>query len=186
MSPHCIAERAGDVKRALHGTRLREAKGQSSLSYFGVIHGTNDLSDRMVVLLVDDDRNDQALFALAVDQADAPLWVHNTPDCQQAIDYLEGHGRYADRALHPAPNLVLLDLKMDVGDGFEFLAWRQHSEQFRSLPVILFTGSQYQRDIERALQMGATAHLNKPLAFRELVAAVKQICALAKQLYARH
>jgi CheY-like chemotaxis protein len=34
------------------------------------------------------------------------------PDGEQAIDYLAGKGRFADRARHPLPALVLLDINM--------------------------------------------------------------------------
>lgn len=136
----------------------------------------------LTVLLVDDDRNDQALFSLAVAQTQSSMAVQCATDGAQAIDYLEGRGEFGDRSLYPLPHLVLLDLKMEIGDGFDFLAWRQRHREFRSLPVILFTGSQYQQDIRRAFEMGATAHVAKPLAFKELLTAIDRIRELALNL----
>ncbi len=138
--------------------------------------------NKPVVLLVDDDRNDQALFALAVEQTDAPLWVQTVQSVQQATAYLEGRGKFADRNLHPEPRLVLLDLKMELGDGFEFLEWRKQTKPFSSIPVVIFTGHQYKTDIERALKLGAYAHVHKPMSFREMKSAVVRISELASKI----
>jgi CheY-like chemotaxis protein len=139
-----------------------------------------------VVLLVDDDRNDQALFSLAVAQTNSSIWVQTACDEQEAEDYLNGRGRFADRDLHPYPDMVLLDLKMDVGDGFDFLDWRQQHPQFSSLPVVIFTGSHYQADIKRAMAMGANAHVSKPLTFNQLKMTIQEIWELGKQLHISH
>ena len=139
-----------------------------------------------MVLLVDDDRNDQALFSLAVAQTNASIWVQTAGDEQEAEDYLNGRGQFADRDLHPFPDMVLLDLKMDVGDGFDFLEWRQQHAEFSTLPVVIFTGSHYQGDIKRALAMGANAHVTKPLTFNQLKITVREIWELGKQLHAIH
>lgn len=135
---------------------------------------------RLVVLHVDDDHNDMALFALAIEQTDTPIWVQTAFGTTEAIAYLEGKGRYADRNLHPMPNLVLLDLKMHAGDGFEFLERRKDSN-FAAVPVVIFTGNQNQDDIERALKLGATRHIEKPMSFKELMAAAGRIWAYGKE-----
>ncbi len=135
------------------------------------------------MLLVDDDHNDMALFALAVEQTDTPIWVQTALGVQQAIAYLEGQGQYADRRLHPKPDLVLLDLKMHMGDGFEFLEWRRKSPQHAGTQVVVFTGNQYQSDIQRALQLGATSHIHKPMSYKELKLTVREIWEWGNRLY---
>ncbi len=138
-------------------------------------NSTGNLGQQLVVLLIDDDHNDMALFALAVDQTDTPMWVQTALGIQQGIAYLEGRGQYSDRDLHPLPNLILLDLKMHMGDGFEFLDWRQKFPQFQNIPVLVFSGNQYQSDLQRALALGATSHVHKPMSYKELKATVREI-----------
>jgi DNA-binding NarL/FixJ family response regulator len=78
------------------------------------------------------------------------------------------------------PDLVLLDLRLGTGDGFELLAnW---SHQRPHLPVLVL--SQGDEDIyaERALRAGARGYLMKDQAADEVVAAVRTV--LAGQLYA--
>ncbi len=162
-----------------------ESCGGRKTNYFdtpGVETKSCSPENKTVVLLVDDDRNDMALFTLAVEQTEAPLWVQTAQGIQQATAYLEGRGGFGDRNLHPQPALVLLDLKMDMGDGFEFLEWRRKSKKFASLPVVVFTGHQYKTDIERALKLGANGYVDKPMSFQELKGAVQQIVELAKKL----
>ncbi len=137
-----------------------------------------------MVLLVDDDHNDMALFALAVEQTDTPIWVQTALGIQEAMAYLQGTSKYSDRNLHPEPQLILLDLKMDSGDGFDFLQWRRQSGRFLAIPVVIFTGNQNQADLERAVSLGATTHIEKPMSFQELKATVRQIWRYGREMAA--
>lgn len=76
-----------------------------------------------------------------------------------AIMDLAGEGIYADRAIYPFPDLVVLDLKMPGQNGFDVLAWiREHR-----LPVltVVYSDSDEPEDIERALALGAFDYQRK-------------------------
>jgi CheY-like chemotaxis protein len=133
------------------------------------------------VLLVDDDHNDCVLFGIAVEKTDLNFWLQSVPDGQQAIDYLDGRDPYADRSLHPLPDLVVLDLDMRLTGGLEFLDWRRASYSFSSLPVVIFSGFAYKGAIETALAMGATTFIPKPLEFDGWKAVVRQIWELGME-----
>jgi CheY-like chemotaxis protein len=114
------------------------------------------------VLLVDDDEHDPLLFDVLAESTRFNLRLSTARDGQQAIDYLEGRGEYADRRLYPLPDLVVLDLKMPYADGFHFLEWRKNSAGFGSLPVVVFSGSARKEDTENALGLGANRFFIKP------------------------
>jgi CheY-like chemotaxis protein len=64
------------------------------------------------ILLVEDEENDVFFFQRAVTKAGILNPVQVAWDGQQAIDYLRGVGKFAQRAEFPLPSLVLLDLKL--------------------------------------------------------------------------
>jgi CheY-like chemotaxis protein len=120
------------------------------------------MEPRLYILLVDDDHADLALFGIAVDKTDLDIWLQTLTSGQQAIDYLEAKGVYADRSLHPLPDVVVLDLKMPQVSGFDFLAWRKASPVFASIPVVVLSGSDDSAEIRRTVEMGANKHMAKP------------------------
>lgn len=128
------------------------------------------------ILLVDDD--DCALLGIAVNMTDLNISLQTVTDGEQAIDYLEGRGDYADRSMHPVPDLVVLDLDTRLTEGLAFLDWRRASASFAALPVVIFSGIAYKGAIDTALAMGANAFVAKPLEFAGWESVVQQIWSL--------
>ncbi len=124
--------------------------------------------ERLPVLVVED--NDDDVFILRRAFRDSklanPLFI--VTDGQEALDYLRGHGRFADRTAFPFPSLVLLDLKLPFVSGLEVLEWIQSQPFKSSLLVIILTSSAEDRDIHRAYHLGARAYLTKPPASKTL------------------
>ena len=88
-------------------------------------------------------------------------------DGQQAIDYLQGVGKFADRQKFPLPSLVLLDLKLPYVMGLDVLKWiRQQPGE--PLVVIVLTASAEPTDIAAAYRLGANGFLIKPAGARAL------------------
>ena len=130
---------------------------------------------QLTVLHIDDDRNDTELFRAAARKANAQFSIHTVSDAEQAMAYLNGRDIYANRKSYPIPALVLLDLKMPRATGFEVLSWIRNHPEVGNLPVVVFSGSELQADIQRAYAAGADSYLVKPLGFNELVNLVKSI-----------
>src|SRR5205807_5891563 len=87
---------------------------------------------------------------------------------EEAIEYLKGEGKFADRQEHPLPSLLLLDLNMPLRNGFEVLEWLRLQPGLRRLLVIVFTSSQLPEDVNRAFELGANSYLVKPHDFKKL------------------
>lgn len=136
------------------------------------------LSERrnsLTVLHVDDDPNDTALLRAASSKAEVDFELHNVEDGEEAIAYLSGQGKYADRAKYRIPVLVLLDLKLPRSTGFEILKWIRNDPGLCSLPIIVLSGSELHEDIRLAYAEGANSYLVKPLGFSALVDLIKSI-----------
>lgn len=120
------------------------------------------------VLLVEDDLNDIFLVKRAFKMArlDAPLQV--VTDGEEAIQYLRGTGKYADRAAHPVPHLVVMDIKMPRRSGFEVLEWIKQDGPLRRIPTVIVSSSDRPEDVNRAYELGANAYMVKPVDFRSV------------------
>ena len=125
------------------------------------------------VLQVEDDANDIYLVDYAFSQAGVPRCVKAVRDVPEAIAYLSGSGGFGERAEHPLPKLVLLDLQLPGGSGFEVLDWIREKSDLSGLPVVIFSSSSRSEDIETAYQKGANAYLVKPSGMDELLPVVK-------------
>ena len=90
--------------------------------------------------------------------------VHAVGDGDQAIQYLAGEGKYADRAAYPFPALFLLDLKMPVKDGLEVLRWlHEHPDIPSKLPVVVLSSAELPTETQMAYAMDIQACIVKPL-----------------------
>jgi len=133
-----------------------------------------------VVLIVDDNPDDIELLRLAFEKAKAPCAVMSACDGQEAIRYISGEGKYADRKLFPMPLLVLLDLNMPRVNGFDVLAWIQKNATSTFPLVITLSYSHLESDIRRAYNLGTSAYIAKPVDLDSSVSLVKLLINLER------
>ena len=126
------------------------------------------------ILQVEDDPNDVFLLQQAMKKAGVANPMQVAADGQEAIDYLKGAGRFANRKEFPLPCLVLLDLKLPYVMGLEVLKWIRQQPGV-PLVVILLTASREEADIAGAYSLGANGFLVKPTEASKLVDMVKAI-----------
>lgn len=112
------------------------------------------------LLLVEDNEDDVFLMRRALRASTGNVSLHVVSDGQEALDYLQGAGQYADRDLYPPPDLVFLDLKLPYVHGFEVLEWVQSNAPH--LAVIVLTSSPEERDRGKAERLGARSYMVKP------------------------
>ena len=126
------------------------------------------------ILQVEDDPNDVFFLQHAMKKAGLANPIQVASDGQEAIDYLQGAGKFADREQFPFPSLVLLDLKLPHVMGLDVLKWiRQQSGM--TLVVLILTASGEDADIEAAYRLGANGFLVKPSEATKLQDMVKAI-----------
>jgi CheY-like chemotaxis protein len=127
------------------------------------------------ILLVEDDINDVFFFQRAMQKAAIPLEVQVARDGQEAITYLSGEGEFADREKYPLPCLIVLDLNMPRKNGFEVLEWLRQTPPLDTVPAVILTSSQAERDRQQACDLGALAYFVKPGDPSQLVELLKLI-----------
>ncbi len=120
------------------------------------------------VLAVEDDVIDARFIERAGIESGLFQSLRVLGSAEEAQVYLRGEEPYADRAAHPFPNLLLLDLKLRGMGGLDFLRWIRQSPALRSMPVVVLTGMVGASSLNRAYELGIEAYLVKPLGVREL------------------
>ena len=125
------------------------------------------------ILIVEDDQNDQMFFLAAFHSIGVQDPIHLTNSGSEAIAYLRGEGRFADRVRYAYPTFLITDLKMPHGDGFTVLEHlRRHSER-PIIPTVVFTSSDDPDDVKRAYFLGANCYHRKPTGYGELQAQLR-------------
>ena len=131
--------------------------------------------NHLPILAADDEETDCLLLKLALKQAGLPNPLVLVQDGQAAVDYLTGAPPYDNRADHPLPGLLLLDLKMPRMNGFEVLEWLANRPDFKHVPVVVLSSSSDEADIEQARRMGACDYRVKPHDFRKLISLLQEV-----------
>lgn len=109
---------------------------------------------RKTCLLVDDDEDDSEIFALAVSEADPSV------DCIFASDAVSALAMLEDKLF--VPDFIFLDLNMPLMSGRECLVEIRKRQHLSDTPVIIYTTSASQRDMEDTHQLGASFFITKP------------------------
>ena len=129
----------------------------------------------MEILLVEDNPNDEELTLYALKKNNIANHIQVVHDGAEALDYLFCTGDYAHRRVDDVPKVILLDLKLPKVDGMEVLEQIKKDERTRSLPVVVLTSSQEERDIVESYQLGVNSYIVKPVDFEQFVEAVRHL-----------
>jgi CheY-like chemotaxis protein len=114
------------------------------------------------ILLAEDDEDDIVLIQRAMQKARLLNPLRVVRDGEEALNYLAGESRYANRQKYPIPFLLLLDLHMPKQNGFDVLCWIRNRPELRRMKVAVLTSSSDEHDYSTAMQLGAHSYFNKP------------------------
>lgn len=127
----------------------------------------------MVILLVEDNPDDEALTLRALRKNNITNEVVVARDGAQALDYLFGTGESNGRTV--TPQVILLDLKLPKIDGLEVLRRIRSEQKTKLLPVVILTSSNEERDRMEGYGLGANSYVRKPVDFVQFTEAVRQL-----------
>ena len=134
------------------------------------------MSPPAALLVVEDEPNDVLFIRRGLARAGILEGPQETRDGEEAVAYLEGRPPFEDRAKHPLPSLILLDLKLPRRSGLEVLAWlRKQPGPLGETPVIVLTSSKEQSDMDRAAALGVLAYHVKPVSYSDFMSRVESI-----------
>ena len=130
---------------------------------------------KKTILIVEDTEDDVFFLKRALRDSgiDHPLSI--AIDGKQALDYLQGNGDYANRAQHPLPFLILLDLKLPYVMGLDVLKWIRAQPEYADTLVVVLTSSQHDRDMTETFRLGGNAYMIKPATPVKLLEMIKNL-----------
>jgi len=117
------------------------------------------------ILIVEDNPGHERLTRYALKKSRIRVVCSVVKDGQEVLDYLRGHPPFGDRATHPVPDLILLDLNLPKRDGREVLGIIMADPAFRNIPVVVLSTSDREEDIRNAMEMGAAEYISKSTGF---------------------
>jgi CheY-like chemotaxis protein len=133
------------------------------------------VTQKNVLLLVEDNPDDEELTLLAFEQSPIANEVVVAHDGVEALDYLFGTGIHADRNLSVMPALILLDLQLPRINGLEVLQRLRADPRTKLLPVVILTTSNEQQDLINSYSLGCNSYIRKPVDYDQFMTAVQQL-----------
>lgn len=105
--------------------------------------------------MIDDDTDDQKIFALALEDLDFPVDCHYAQDGSKIIEQLKNESGLT-------PDFIFIDLNMPCMNGRQCLSEIRKIPRLMHTPVIIYSTSSQQKDIDETRALGATAYISKP------------------------
>ena len=123
------------------------------------------MTNNIEILLVEDNMSDAEMTIRALKKINLANHLLHVKDGALALDFIFAEGDYSDRPIESQPKLVMLDLKMPKVNGKEVLLKIKSDERTKKIPVVIFTSSKEDPDIQTCYGMGANGYVVKPVEF---------------------
>jgi CheY-like chemotaxis protein len=125
-----------------------------------------------IILLIEDNDDHAEITEFYIHECGKNLEVIRFRDGKEAIEHIVEirHNRNISY-----PWLVLLDLNLPKYSGHEVLAKIKTEPLLKQIPVVIFTTSNSNKDIEQALKSGANTYIQKPAEPDEFFPTINQM-----------
>jgi CheY-like chemotaxis protein len=138
-------------------------------SVFSMVKVLNPLP-MVHVLIVDDDEDDRDLLTIAIHELDPKVNCILARNGEEALQGLR-------QQKLSKPDLIFLDLNMPRISGVQFLRELKADRSVQDIPVVIYTTSKQEGDLEMSKKLGAVHFLTKPTSFTELCRMIADVFA---------
>lgn len=121
------------------------------------------LNEKISILLVEDNPAHAEIVIRSFEAYDMSNNIYHVEDGQEALDYLYNEGSYHSPNGTKMPDLIILDLRLPKVDGIEVLRRIKSDAKFKTIPVIILTTSESDKDIAKAYTNYVNSYLVKPI-----------------------
>ena len=120
------------------------------------------------ILIVDDDEDDCYIFNEAVEAMNEDHVVFRACDCNELFGLLK----------RESIDIIFLDIRMPLRDGKQCLKEIKATVHLAHIPVIMFSTSQHDRDIDETYEAGAQHYIIKPADYIAIINSVTKVLRL--------
>ena len=124
------------------------------------------------ILLVEDNPADVDLTRETLEFAKIRNRLHAVSDGVEALAFLRREPPHEDAV---RPDLILLDLNLPRMDGREVLQALKGDASLRSIPVVVLTSSDAEKDVLKSYDLGANCYITKPVDLDQFADVVRSI-----------
>ena len=121
----------------------------------------------VIVLLVEDNDDHAELVARQLIDHRIANQLIRLSDGQEALDYLLQEGKFSDPEKSPRPHVIFLDLRLPKVDGLEVLKIIKNAESLQTIPVVVLTTSEAERDKTSAYLNHSNSYIVKPVDYQK-------------------
>ena len=134
-------------------------------------YGETGLNDKIVI--IDDDHDDinmlSHFFAKMNEEQDLATFVSGETFLNVVR---ESHEAWDSQPELNVPRLIILDINMPQCSGLDVLKEIKSYQEWKTVPIILVTGTEDDQHIQKAYELGANAFISKPFDFFDLMQAI--------------
>lgn len=123
------------------------------------------MGESVLVMLVEDNVDHAELVIRTLEAHRIANQVRHFADGLSALDYLFRRGDFAGVVKAPRPQVILLDLRLPRMDGIEVLKAVKEDADLKSIPVVVLTTSEAEKDVAKAYANHANSYLVKPAGY---------------------
>ena len=125
------------------------------------------IGESVLVMLIEDNIDHAELVLRTLEDHRISNKVRHFLDGQSALDYLYRRGEFSNSTDIERPQVILLDLRLPRVDGMEVLKTIKEDADLKSIPVVVLTTSEAEKDVAKAYYNHANSYLVKPVGFED-------------------
>lgn len=123
------------------------------------------IGEPLLIMLIEDNIDHAELVVRTLENHLIPNKVRHFQDGQSALDYLFRQGEFSGSADTQRPHVILLDLRLPRVEGMDVLKTIKDDDDLKSIPVVILTTSETEKDVAKAYHHHANSYLVKPVGF---------------------
>ncbi len=122
-----------------------------------------------LILVVEDNDDDVLMIKRGFKKGKIGNKIYRVTNGAEALSFLDDNDNLS------RTKLILLDLNMEIMNGFEFLDKRMNILGIKNIPVVVLTSSIREQDIQKAYDLGCNSYVEKPLDPKKFIEAILSI-----------